>query len=486
MKTSKLFLAGVLAIGLAVSSQAGTTVHITGSTAVGAALNQAILDYLGTTTTGGTTLSGSGKYGYDSGSPIGGSKNAIFTDGNGNWIVTAMTGSEAGVQAVAYQSAGSVVTTAPSVSYFDEGAVSGLTAAGTPNLATAKHTITTSEVDLSDTAQSSSRFTAGTHATLGTYATLSSANSTDAVQGVGVIQFVWLASNFGNNTTDGTTAGSDGKLSGTITNINRNQAQFLYVSGEAGQTGVSADTFTGVPSDYNFQVYGIGRNIDSGTRLTTYLNMGLAANVDNACQFLPTDSTGTGAATAITAGTSAQPVGEIAAVATTPNKLFVWPTETINQVPSAFGNGGYSSGGNLSKALGANYASFPMANVPGAASYTPTGLVLIGYAGYADATNGIHAITSAAKGLMLTWEGVGYTDQAIEQGQYTFWSYEHMYYKSTLGTTNAAAKTIADGIAGKLVNETVGFIPLSLMNTATNGGNGTTARAKDGDLVTHF
>jgi hypothetical protein len=460
MKISKYILSGLLALGMVTSANA-YTLRITGSTAIGKALNQAILDYYGAA--GTTTLPVGSAWGY-TGTDALGNKKAIFTDGT-NFIETSMSGSEAGIQAVAWTgSNGGPVVSQPVQSYYNEAdapTVALLTQAGTPSLGGSSVTHI-ADVAMADTQQAASRFN-GTN-TYGVYASLTPAGTSTAVKGVGVIQFTWMASNGGHFVGTGANAGNI--MSGTITNISSNHVQYLLKNGEAFKNGIKAGMFTGVASDDNYRVYGIGRDIGSGTRLTTCVDSGLPAN-PVLVQFLPTDSTGTGAAAAITNGNSAEPTGEIQSVATVPNHIYVWPTTSINYVTTVSGDGGYGSGGNLSKAVGADYSALPMANTPHAGD---KGLVLLGYAGTSDAVN-----TLAGSGVYINFNGVPYSDANITSGLYTFWSFEHMYYNA--GTIDASAKTAADGITTKLLAGEPGMITVTAM--------GTTTRASDGALVTH-
>jgi hypothetical protein len=464
MKISKYILTGLLALGMATSANA-YTLHITGSTAIGKALNQAILDYYGAA--GTTTLPVGSKWGY-SGTDALGNKKAIYTDGT-NFIVTSMTGSEAGIQAVAWTgSNGGPVVAQPVQSYYndaDAALVATLTQAGTSNpTGTVTSVNHIADVAMADTQQSASRFN-GT-STYGVYAALTSAGASTAVKGVGAIQFTWIASNGGKFIGAGPNVGNS--MTGTITNINDNQIQYLYKTAESPfKKGVKAGMFTGVASDDNYRVYGIGRNIGSGTRLTTFVVAGMPAN-GVVVQFLPTDSTGTGLATTITNGNSAEPTGLITSVSTTPNNIWVWPAASTNYVTTGSGDSGYDSGGNLAKGLGANYSSIPMANTPNGAG--DKGLVLVGYAGTGDAVN-----TLAGSGVYINYNGVAYSDAAIIAGQYTFWSWEHMYYNG--GTIGTGEKTAADGVAAKLLGGEPNMITVTAM--------GSTTRAFDGALVTH-
>ena len=58
----------------------------------------------------------------------------------------------------------------------------------------------------------------------------------------------------------------------------------------------------------------------------------------------------------------------------------------------------------------------------------------------------------------LNYNGVPYSAAAIQEGQYTFWSYEHLYYYPGAAQANIA-KAIAAQIQTRAL-ETVPYIPL--------------------------
>jgi len=128
--------------------------------------------------------------------------------------------------------------------------------------------------------------------------------------------------------------------------------------------------FTGNPSDNGISVFPLGRNNSSGTRGTAMAESGYG-NVVAVDQYTATASGGV--VTALT--------------------------------PS--GNDGSSSGSGVKNALNATYG----------------GGVLIGYVGASD---------FAVDGVELTWNGVAYSAQAIQEGEYSFWGYLHMNRMNSL------------------------------------------------------
>lgn len=69
------------------------------------------------------------------------------------------------------------------------------------------------------------------------------------------------------------------------------------------------------------------------------------------------------------------------------------------------------------------------------------------YVGYASAKD-LPAGSSGAK--VLSWNGVAYSVQAVQQGSYTFWSYEHCLFPTALGGKKRA---LALGLKSELLNQ---------------------------------
>jgi hypothetical protein len=99
-------------------------------------------------------------------------------------------------------------------------------------------------------------------------------------------------------------------------------------------------------------------------------------------------------------------------------------------------NGGFSSGGDLTKAI---------------SNTVPSGTILVSYAGTGDADknalpNG--AVELSFNGVKLGSPTTGQTYgnlPVLTEGQYTFWGYEHLYYRAA--TSGTAQGSIADKIA---------------------------------------
>lgn len=206
-----------------------------------------------------------------------------------------------------------------------------------------------------------------------------------------------------------------------ITNINAQQAQALWSSGS-----LSLSQFTGSAADAATRVYATGRDPDSGTRLTTFAESGIGVD-STVTQYRPTVVNGV-----ITA-------------------LTPYPQQVVNGITFTVGNGGESSGGTLVGYFG------NVSDVGYLISYVSTG----------DAPT---AINAGAK--ELTYNGVPYSLEAVKEGQYTFWCYQHVLYQQTI---SAAKKAIADNMADK-IKTTYSPIKLSEMNCS---------RTADGGVVFH-
>ena len=390
MKPTKSILMGALA-ALSIASASAETVYITGSTAFRSAANSALYSLYGANlmaTDQATTNSTS-------------AGNLIFTNCTVNGstvdIVAAWSGSEAGIQTVAcgtnnktlpfYDKAklASNFSSFPAVSAAG-GSMSALT--NSTNTSLAKGSIT-----FSDTYQGASVFT-GTAPDGAVYNAL-----IDNI--VGVVPFTFVASkNF------------------PYSDLNTSQFGAIAANGY-----ITGNTFTGVSSDTNVKVWFMGRNPDSGTRVTTLADTkyGTATPV---LQFSATAGSGTVTALAKTAA------------------------GTINGISISQGNNGESSGGTLCGYL-TNVLSSTV-TVPLGFSRGSGGNYIVSYAGISDAAG------KYASGLKyLTFNGVqprcyntatttvtdaGYTN--IINGKYPFWGYEHVMYdpsSASAGVSNVVS-----------------------------------------------
>ncbi|HWB06522.1 MAG TPA: hypothetical protein VG796_26090 [Verrucomicrobiales bacterium] len=426
----RLALLSLAAAALTGTASAQTTMRITGSTAFRAATLTAIRNIITPATL---------EYAYV-GSSFTGSSEAIFkgtpVGGAGQvFIKVSFSGSTGGLQTVVQNLTVSkwlkdtTVTSAAGTAYANEAALG-------PN---PYDTPVTADVTMADTFQNSTDF------------------KTPALvpNRVGVIVFQWVRNN------------------GTPRRVS-NMTPWLATNLLSGGTPLSL--FTGVPADVGTMVLATGRDEESGTRTATFADC-LFGSGSNPTQY------------------------QVVNNGTNVTDLIVWPATG----PWPAGHSGYSGGGNLVTALnlpgsitsanpahlvsyaGINDAANVNPSTPSAAAtatvaggavtavnvtvggqnYGPgTTVVFSGGGGSGAAatavtdangvvtsinvTSGGTGYTSAPTvalrgGATLTWNGVPYSDAGVREGQYTFWSYEFLYYRT--GYANAAlAQQLANRI----------------------------------------
>ncbi len=396
MKTFKMLTAGLLALASASLASATTTIHIVGSTAFRASAHAAIINSLNSPTCAYT------------GSSLKGASTAVFAGtlksgpsaGQSVVIEVDWTGSTGGIQTVAQQSpviTKSFPTTGNTMSSVSlSGTVGsysyngGTLISGTPVTETVNP-----EVTMSDSFQGSSIFNGTVFlSALGVNAT----QSTLVDNVVGVVPFEWVRGNA--STFDGTTTASSNFAN--VTNITTLQAHNLL------NGGLPLSQFTNNAADQNTGVFVFGRDEDSGTRLVSFAEPGFGIQ-STPLQYAPTFGTGT-----------------LAAVITALNPF---PANTVNSITYSAGHSGYASGGTMAGDLA-------KPTLPSLASF------VIGYLGISDAATAI-----AAGGVALSYNGVPFSNSAVQQGQYTFWAYEHLMYRTTF---SGVAKDAADAIAKQI------------------------------------
>jgi hypothetical protein len=428
MKSIKTAVFGAMTlVATATLSHAQTEFYFTGSTAFRAAAVDAIHNIFdsGSLTFGYTgTVETKQDAGVYSGS-VGGVAYIIKT----NW-----TGSEAGIQAVADSASLTIpyCEDTPTVATV----ATALTTAGLQNIddptvagGTGTFVPETAQVDMADTWQASSQFRANHPVTYvsgvqHTFATLTGTQ-------VGVVPFTFVISQSG---------------TATVNNISDPQIRNLYGNGY-----LPRSLFSGVNADETSRTYATGRNPDSGTRVTTLIDTGIGAAGSQPAiiQYEPTNATG----------------GLISAVGSTVASVVLWPVDTVNSVLVAANQSGFNSGGKLAGAIG----SVTTAMV---SSDNVTGGDLLGYLSTSDAAT---AVGGGAK--ILTYNGVSESNTTVEEGAYTFFSFEHLYYNAGTLPSNLVtlAKSIASSIAGTYASAS--GVPLGSMNvhrfgtaTETDGG----------------
>ena len=405
-KFSTLTLVVIALIG-ATTLHAQTLVYITGSTAYRSATENAILHIYDATPAVQIAF-------QNNSATFQGANQSIFVGNIGGVAVnvhTSWSGSEAGIQTVA--------DPAQTVNFLPDSTCPTNCSANPGTSVAAGTDAHHPDVAMSDTFQSTSQFNGIFRGV--TYAALSEAAGTVAGQGspVGIVPFKWCAS-----------AGAP------FTDITSQLVRALYGTGK-----LPLALFTGNNADETKPVVALGRNPDSGTRLTSFAETGFGA-LHVVKQYQPQDSAG--ALVKTTAGTI--------------SKFVAWPAETINGVPVGIFNSGYSSGGDLSKAMRA-VTTDPVTIT--ATSYPAANVTRVAYLGTSDAdSNLLSGAPPPALGVELSYNGVllgipvapnTYNNvTALTEGQYTFWGYEHVLYNTA--TIAAAVKTVADTLTTQLHN----------------------------------
>jgi hypothetical protein len=381
----KYLTGGLLTLALVSAVHADTT-RITGSTAFRGASSTAITNIFD---------AGTVQYAYidnSSGNATLTTSSAAYFTGTVNGVATTIkthwTGSEGGIQTVA----GAPAFT---VTYLPDGTTVLPPPGNKLPANTALSDASVPDVALSDVFQASSKFKAGTFQGK-TYQALNQSTTTaglPAGQIVGVVQFKFVASN---------------SAPASLTNITSQNARDLFSTGK-----MALSMYTGNNADEGFTIYATGRDFDSGTRLTALAEIGLGPQA-TVKQYQPKKG---GVLATTCCGTLDGP------------PFTIWPAGSVNGVPWKIGNGGYNSGGDLANGL---------------ANATNGNTCFITYLGLGDATtaigNGAHE---------LHFNGITYSQTAVQEGQYTFWGYEHLYYRDS---TPSSIKTIADKLALQIFN----------------------------------
>jgi hypothetical protein len=199
-----------------------------------------------------------------------------------------------------------------------------------------------------------------------------------------------------------------------VTNVTTEELANLYKNG-----ALPLSYFTGKASDATSTVYGLTRDPGSGSRLVAITELGLSPG-QTIKTYEPTvsgasaDSLGDYVGGVITGAVSLYPAGPIKS------------TQINDPNP---GDTGYPSFADATNnQLLAAITSIPTVNSssPSTSEYFIT---------YLNPTDGAEAVANNA--VQLTFNGVGYNSSSpanLQNGQYTFWSYEQIFYPSTLSS----------------------------------------------------
>jgi hypothetical protein len=213
---------------------------------------------------------------------------------------------------------------------------------------------------------------------------------------------------------------------------------------------IGANTNTGDYSTLNNTVYLLGRDIGSGTRITTFKTIGYTGILP--VQWAVTNDVSNGGNGEFV---RAQDIAGFTITYLGPqghgteSGVFVKTNTTLGTFNNAAGQGfaldGFDSGGTL----------------VGVLNNTPN---TIGYAGYPDATSG----SNFKQANLLTFEGVAPSPANVESGAYPFWSYEHLL-SIGLGSGSSSPKApIRAALYNLLTNDTFQNTDANYYNNGTS------------------
>jgi hypothetical protein len=347
------------------------------------------------------------------------SDNATFTSANAvTWTGGSVGGQPVTIKASWSGSTGGIQTVAGSlpVRFLPDGATG--TANPDPRNPANPAEVATPDMNMMDSYQSATFFN-------GTFQGVTYQTLVDNL--VGVVTFRWLASN-------GFPADQ------TMTT---QLAQYLFGNGV-----IPAALFTGNTADQNRLVFATGRDPDSGTRTIAFAESGIGV-FSIVKQYKPTFS-----------GTDNTVIVSQA----------LYPVQVINGVSTQFpGNSGESSGSTLRTFTNKTFdpSAFNQEFPAATAAYYVT------YMGTSDAAVVLAAATKPA--VSLKWHGVEFSTTAVQEGQYTFWGYQHLGYRPGLsGTKLTFATALKNQILGTSAAVLAPNVKLSDMKVS---------RAADGGLV---
>ncbi len=263
---------------------------------------------------------------------------------------------------------------------------------------------------------------------------------------LGTCVFEWVLGNIGSGTTV------------PFTNITQQTAAYLISNGSA-PFSLFGSTVANASSTF---AYLIGRNEDSGTRIVNFAEPQLGF-IPTPLQYLLTFSGGTSIA-----NTSAIPAPAAnngyytGGTATFVTKLAPWTqgtpinTESTITWPNNAGHGGYVSGGDVAKVISTPVNQTAVAANSVRATQNTSNSYFIGYISIGDAggyvtpgaTTPSSPATNVTNGTTLTYNGVPFSVANVNNGSYSLWCSEHMYYiGSGTGAIGSSAKAVADAIA---------------------------------------
>jgi hypothetical protein len=411
MKTKALLAASALSLALAPATQADVTINITGSTAFRSVTMQAIVNTLGSAEGAwegtGTALGSSNKASFKG--TISGISGIVTVNTNWNGSVEGMTIVGAG-NATSGWIDSATATFAPA----NNGTFGNRYAVGA-----APKTSLVPTVACSDVYQASTTVTASLEDVIG-----------------GVIPFKYVASE---------------SAPVTLNNMSDQLHEALWAIGVQ-----PLSLFTGDAADTR-QVYAVGRDAGSGTRVTRLAETryGITKPVT---QWRVTTASG------------------VASV------FRLWPSQVEEPTPPSgsfndatlLGNGGYTSGSSIATILGCTSTSVELRDGANGLLASGQSVVAVGHLGLNDASV---AITAGAK--ELTYNGAVYSQDNVRNGKYTAWGYLHVLNQT--GALSADQVLARDAIVNAFGSSLLPFG--ATVEAGIDVNTMAVSRSEDGGLV---
>ena len=435
MKASKILAVGALAFAFVASAQATTVIRIGGSSAYRTAAVAAIEAMLTSPVEKAYSNDGTSAAGANAANITGTLTTALNDnangDGTGNTILAAgesmlikcsWTGSAGGIDNVANSS----------VSGTRKFMVDSVTGAVDMSVAANVSATEVPDIAFSDVATSSAGVSFVESGNAGCLGNVQSTN----VDPVGVIPFKWLIS-----------SGPSASISTTGTNMT---SQIVRALAPAGKIKLKA--FTGVITD-NSYVLLTGRDPDSGTRITALGEAGFSPAT--AVQQWVTSKDGT-----------SMWDGKIANG--TPTSKILAPTAAVNSHSFSGGNSGFASGGTLAASL----------------MFTTGSNVAVAYLSVGDAGTALTGTTGQTATIReMTYNGIPFSVDNVKNGKYTFWTFEHMYYRTTDAQDGGNATAFIGSFAEQLAVKAAAQ-PSQSAGKYLNVNDLNVTRAADADVIT--
>ena len=412
MKLNQSITAALIALGIISSASAANVIYITGSTAFRSSMYNAISTGA---SAGGVFDTTPDVCGYANSNK---SKSSwVLAHGNiggvETYISAAWSGSEAGIANVAGITSqtindGAPLAGVPQVFLKPDITVNPANSGSPalPNSTQLEATAHAADLTMADTSQAVS---------LTSPTANGGANKLTDYGIIGIVPFTWYK---------GVVNSQDAAWS-RLTNLQSYQAAALLGGGHVTADLLNSGAVGGI-NDYDHNVYLIGRNKGSGTRVNQLLAAGYPVNTP-VSQYAVASTVGVNPST-----------GQY-------GLYYVGGAYSL----TAVNDNGYESGGDVAKALNLAAQGYTDAN--------SAPILTVGFMSTSDAGTVSGPVTGAFTGAMtnwLTYNGVMESDGAIENGSYLPWGHEHIMGKHTPDNTAATALVpkLFTSVKSQLVN----------------------------------